>query len=207
MKNIIAFLFLLFSSLISFGQEEQPDYIKPRERKQIFVGVSSGLNTIISVNDKHEYGYQGGVFAEYSWRRKRAIGIGARYYHAAVNPFGGTIYRFDADVINFPISFISRMVISQKWDLEVRYGTSFVQEIKSVYRFSPTQSTNFDPLYVTVNIGGGLNYMFRNKHHFGLLAEFFCGGQKNNYETSLGFPPTICNLNVSLTYKRAIFDF
>ena len=208
MKNIIALLFLLFgSSLFSFAQEEQPDYIKPRERKQIFFGVSSGLNAITSLNEKNEYGYQGGLLAEYSWRRKRAIGIGARYYHAALNPYGGTLYRFDADVINFPVSYISRMLISQKWDMEVRYGVSFVQEIKSVYRFNPSQSTNFDPLYITVNFGAGVNYMFRNKHHFSLLAEVFYGGQKSAYESNLATPPTMCNLNISLVYKRAIFDF
>ncbi len=207
MKNIIAFLFLLFSSLISFGQEEQPDYIKPRERKQIFVGVSSGLNTIISVNDKHEYGYQGGLFAEYSWRKKRALGIGARYYHAAVNQYRGKLYRFDADVINFPVSYISKMFISQKWNIEVRYGLSFIKEIKSVYRISPEQSADFNAHYLSSNIGAGLNYTFRNKHHFGLLAEFFYGGDRSETEPDLGLDPTICNFQVSLTYKRAIFDF
>lgn len=212
MKNLFLILIIGLASVSVSGQSERLN-----NKGNFFIGAELGGNIIHHPNVIHS---QFGISGEYYFARKWSISAKIKYHKANLyyywpeyKPscgFGGFLCGgWDEKLAHFE-SYNIVIPFNMKWDYKIVEnlygyisGGAFLNiETKSYYNVTDNLEFTHHPIYLSMNIGTGLGYQFKNNDAIYIDYNFYRGGDLIKVNTFLGdkyhYPK---NTHISIGYR------
>jgi Outer membrane protein beta-barrel domain len=152
-----------------------------QNKKDLFLGVEIGNNTIISFKEfDYKNSLQGGVLAEYYFNKYWSISSRIKYFKTGVsfdNKNKPTERYFEGTVISIPFNVNIHSNSNYKVCPKLNIGLAWNHETESNYNYV----NNYSKSFVSINLNVGIDYKFdENYIIFGNLEGYFFGGSKGN---------------------------
>jgi hypothetical protein len=150
-------------------------FIYSQNKKDWFVGLELGSNTIISYKfNEPKTSIQEGLTFEYYFNKYISASTRVKYFKTGLSYSNGS---FNGTVISAPLNVNISLIRKSKLYPKFHIGFAYNYETESNYNFLK----EYPKSYVSINIGAGVNYKLTEKLIiYSNIEGYFFGGFKGN---------------------------